>query len=440
MNIKSLCRLLVVVLLTGWAGPSMGGISDSWDWKGKARKLKVFYDFKDTDKLGDKLMKDIMDEAIKNWNDVKADTGWEFETGGTEADHHVRIKVDDTLNKYSGAVSTGLPGAGNTSREVEHRTITFDPTPQHSDGTKFDWDAAGKNKDDTKNPVSTAKHELSHMLRLSHQGGNRTTTGKIKDPTGKVTKGDDVLTVSQDDKNEAKKSSTAPIKTSQAPGVPGTNAFALVPGFPLELPVPVKTPDLTLTVPGSAFTSNAILTLSRTDLSSMPLPFDVPAGVFNMLKGAHIDITGVPGIPGLTDALFTLTIPYEDGAEGEGFLIDVNDPDYGRLIESTLRPFLYDPLAQSWLSIDPAALGGSYVLDTVNDVAQLRLPSSLLFKFPDPNDPVTGTLFLSIAATPVPEPATTLLLLIGVLAAGALRTKSGRASNCPWTVDGEPSA
>ena|ERR1019366_1843954 len=55
------------------------GIDDGWDWKGQKRKLKVWYHFDATTaKLGDQLMKAIIDDALKEWNDVKADTGWEF--------------------------------------------------------------------------------------------------------------------------------------------------------------------------------------------------------------------------------------------------------------------------------------------------------------------------------------------------------------------------
>lgn len=425
MKLSAIAAIVLMLTTLATANMALAGIDDSFDWKGQKRKLKVFYDFDAAnDKLGDKKMKDIMDEAIKNWNDAKADTGWEFVSGGTSADHDIRIKVDDNLNRGGGASTTGFPAKGDKNREVSELTITFDPTPQ-ANGTKFDWDTAGKNKDDTKNPVSNAKHELSHTLRLDHQGGTRSETKKIKDPQGKVTKNDDVTTISQDDKDEAKKASTVPIKVASAPAGPGTSVLLAVSGFPMEIPIPVITPDAKLSIPGSAFLNDALVSFSRTSLYSMPVPFDTPSDVDRMVKGAHIDVTGLSQQPPLlTNSLFTLTIPYEDGVEGDGFLIDIADPDYGSIIESTLRPFIYDPLSAIWKSIDPFALGGSYFLDTANDFARISLPSNLLYSFPNLDDLNTGTLFISISGTPVPEPST--LFLLGSGLAAMFRSKTRR--------------
>ncbi len=421
----SLVTLFLVIFTT--AELTFAGIDDSFDWKDKKRKLKIFYDF-DTanNKLGDKKLKDIMDEAIQNWNGAKDDTGWEFVSGGTAADHDIRIKFDDNLNRGGGASTTGFPAAGDKNREVSELTITFDPTPE-ANGTKFEWDQAGKDKDKTKNPISNAKHELSHTIRLDHQGGIRSTTGKIKDPQGAETKGDDVITISKDDKEEAKKASTAAIKVASAGGAPGSGVNLAVAGFPAELPFAVVTADINLVMPDTAFGNNTEVTLSRTSLYSMPNPFSAPPGFDHIMKGVHIDVTGLSGHPQLTDELIKLTIPYEDGTEGEGFLIDIADPDYGSIDELSLLPFFYDPLDQTWKQLDPFALGGNYFLDTTNDFASISIPASFLYSFPNEGDPDTGSLFISLSGRAVvPEPGSLWLFGSGLMGAFAFSRKKKR--------------
>ena len=387
---------------------ALAGINDSWDWKDGKRKLKVFYNFKDTDKLGDKTMKEVMDEAIDNWNGVKADTGWEFVKGGTKDDHDIEVK-QGKVTSVGGAVTSF--DSIDKDRRVSKRTITFDPAP----AAGYKW---GIDDDKKKNPVSAAKHELSHTLRLTHQGGTRSETKKIKDPQGAGTKGDDVLTISDDDKKEAKTSSTAPIKKGQAPAAPGVGASLSVPGFPRELPdPPLISRNTKLVIPSNSALNDVLVSLSWSDMYSMPDPFRVPLGIDRMVKGVQLNVTGSVELPRLDPtSFFSLSIPYEDGLEGEGFLIDLADPEYSRrIIETSLKPFLYSPLSRSWSPIDPLALGGTYSLDTTKDVVDFTLPSSLLYQFPVPDDPQTGTLFLAISGAPVPEPGTWILFASALL-------------------------
>ena len=418
----------VAVLLLGFSTPqpAFAGLDDSWDWvddpatNKPKRKLTIFYDFDlDKDKLGDKKMKDIMDEAIDNWNKSKDETGWEFVKGGTKDKHDLRIKVGDIPRKTGGA--RGDPSGIGKDRKLAAATITFDPTPLEG----FEW---GVNDDKKANPVRVAMHELTHPIRLAHQGRLGTDSGKIKDPTDAVTKGDDVTELSKDDKEEAKKVSTAPISVRKAPAGPGKNVDLIVPGFPQDLPFPVITPDASLFIPDSALLNDSEASFSLTSLYSMPSPFSAPAGTDRMVKGVHIGVTGLSGPPQADPAgLFTVRIPYEDGVEGDGFLIDLADPQFPGIAESALRTFLFDPLSSSWKSVNPAELGGSYLLDTTNDFAQITLPASFLTAFADPDDPLARSLFISIAA--IPEPSTAVLLLAGaglVLGFGKRRQRRPR--------------
>ncbi|WP_255991956.1 PEP-CTERM sorting domain-containing protein [Chitinolyticbacter albus] len=397
--------------------PAFAGMDDSWDWaddpatKKPKRKLTVFYDF-DADKatLGDKKMKEVMDEAIDNWNKVKDDTGWEFVKGGTKDAHDLRIKVENIPRLTGGAM--GDPSGIGKDRRLSQATITFDPAPREG----FKW---GVNDDKKVNPVRVAMHELTHPMRLAHQGELGTKSGKIKDPSDAVTAGDDVVTPSKDDKDEAKKISTAPINIKRAPPGGGGNVSLVVPAYPLELPVPVKTPNAELSIPGSALLNNIETTFSITSMYSMPSPFSTPAGVGRMIKGVHIGLTGLSGVPEIDpEGYFTVRIPYEDGVEGDGFLIELADPQFPRVDESLLRPFFFDSLSSTWRQVNPAALGGAYSLDTFNDIAQITLPTGMLGAFADPSDPLTRTLFISIA--PVPEPSTMALLAVGLGVIGGI--------------------
>lgn len=410
------------LVLSGGAG---AGIDDSFDWVNDAatgspkRVLKVYYNFGDGDKLGPDSMKSIMDEAIANWNGAKADTGWEFVAGGTAGSHDIEIKVGDIDANVGGARTSGFPAAGARDRTVSKLTITFDPTPKEG----FEW---GANDDAKKNAVSNAKHELSHTLRLDHQGGTRSESKKLKDPQGAETKGDDVLTVSQDDKDEAKKAATAAIKVVMGPVGPGQNFGATLPAYALETPGHWPTPELSVFVPGAAFAGNATITVSRTSLYSMPSPWDVAStDVERMIKGVHLDAFAPGGLPSLGEALVTMVIPYEAGTGGEGTLLELGDREYTPLREDTLGLFFYDAGSQIWRPIDPFAFGGFFVVDFGNDRVQAGLPAQLLAEL-GVVDSDGVSVFLSLGAAPVPEPRVWVTLASGLLVLGVLARRAIR--------------
>lgn len=402
--ILSVIAMLAVVCT--FVLPSFAGINDTWDWKDKKRKLKVHVNAADANKeFGGKKLKDIVKEAMDNWNGVKADTGWEF-VEGTADDHDIEIK---TGKSGGGGAHTTFDNI-DKNREVTKRSVVIDP--------KFEkgW---GFNDDDKKNPVSTMKHELSHTLRLTHQGGTRSKTGKIKDPQGGDTKNDDVTTISQDDKNEANKSSTAPIRKAQAPVGPNKDAHLEVLGFPDELPFTPHTLNAEIDIPDNLFTADNELVFSATEFHSMPDPLNVPAGVERMMKGVHISTEQTPQVSSFFDVFFDITIPYEDGQEGEGQLIDVKDPKWMPIIESTLRPFFYEPSSGKWFDLQVP-----FTLNTTNDFLQMRVPAGYIAQFAGPGSGQRG-LFLSVSGTPVPDASTLVLFSTGLLGlAGAMRRRT----------------
>lgn len=101
--------------------------------------------------------------------------------------------------------------------------------------------------------------------------------------------------------------------------------------------------------------------LSATELHSIPEPLDVPSGLERMIKGVHLSTEGSPQI--LADSFFDVFVPYEDGVEGKGWLIDIANPKWMPVVESTLRPFFYNPLDGMWK--DLTLFGGTYSLDMV---------------------------------------------------------------------------
>lgn len=417
-SLSRLVALSTVLLSTVLVAPA--GIDDSWDWKkdpdtsAARRKLRVWYNFDQAkDKLGDQLVKSIADEALKNWNDVKDKTGWEF-VAGDKDNHDIEIKVGAAGG--GGQTTSGFPPAADRNREVSNLTITVDPNP-----TGFKWDQAGLNKDDTKNPISSLKHELTHTMRLDHQGGLRSTSLKIKDPQGTKTKDDDVLTPSADDIAEARKAAGLPIKVASTATTAGANVTAAISGFPTDIPIFSTPPESVFSIPGSAILSAGTIVLSRTSLYSMPDPFTIfdPGGAERMVKGVHVDLTGVSL---LSQYIATIDIPYENGSLG---LIDIADPEFTNVVERTLRPYVYDPSGpiRQWVALTNPSYGGSFTLDMSTRTLSANVPVDLLSRYVNADDHNTSTLFLSIAGDDVPEPGSAGLVAIGIALLGFARLR-----------------
>ncbi len=376
--VRSSIAVLVMLFV---AFPVYAGLDDSWDWPddpatGKPRReIRIKYDFPADAKLGDKPLKDVMDEAVANWNSVKDDTGWSFKVVGASEEADVTIQTDDGLNRDGGAATSFrtdkdgrvVPGSAK---------IRFDPSPP-----KYDWDKAGKNKDDTKNPVSCAKHELSHLLRLDHQGGTRSISKKLKDPQGADTKDDDVTTVSADDKTEAKKTSTLAISKAEEQQPTGHDMDLRVPSLAGEMPAYPTVPEIILWAPNGAFLSPVLVGLQRRNFNSLPDPFLTESGLpGRLIKGADIWLEPLtPMAPQMNAGTqCILTIPYEDGLPGYDHLMEGGDPDYGPVEEYGLHPVLYDARIGRWLDVDLSLVGGGFGVDAGTNTATIIVPVEIL--------------------------------------------------------------
>ncbi len=396
----ALCMILAAAL------PVVAGLDESWDWPNDPatgqprRKIRIKYGFPAGTKLGDKDLKDIMDEAVANWNSVKGQTGWEFQVVGATDEADVEVVTEDH-NDDGGAFTEWrqdkdgkvVPGSAK---------VKFDPTPPG-----YDWDQAGKNKDDTKNPVSCAKHELSHLLRLDHQGGTRSVSKKLKDPQGKDTKDDDVTTVSADDIAEAQKTAALPRKKDDDTQPSGSDTELRVPTWPLETPeypTPPDIPDIYMWVPGFVFQNQAVISLQRRNINSLPDPFLVGSGLHGrLIKGVEIRLQSFGEDPRIMPwNQWCLIVPYEGSELGYGHLFDVGDPDYGPVEELGIRPVLWDPRAGMWMPIEAPTLGGTWLLDSAGNRAVLYLGTHLLNAFPS-GDPNHTRLLIALAAQDAPE-------------------------------------
>lgn len=403
---RSFARLAVAfIMVIAVAIPVFAGLDDSWDWPndpatGKPRrKIRIKYGFPAGTKLGDQELKDIMDRAVANWNGVKDKTGWEFEVVGASDEADVEVLTEDHDSDGGAFVEWKVDKDGRVKAGT--CKMKFDPTPPG-----YGWDEAGKNKDDTKNPVSCAKHELSHLLRLDHQGGKRSVSLKLKDPQGKDTKDDDVTTVSDDDIAEAKKTSTLAIKKAKEDAAHINGCMLAVPAFAGEMPAYPTTPDITLLAPPQAFLSPASVSLMRRNLNSMPDPFlrDSPARG-RIIKGLEIVVVGLEGMPPRVNPDWltaTILVPYEDGTLGYDHLMEHGDPDYGEAEEQSIYPVLWDPRAGMWLPIEPRSLGGSFFRNTAANHVQIELPATLLNAFVMPEDPLESRLIIGLAALKSP--------------------------------------
>jgi hypothetical protein len=400
--ISLLCTIIIIMTALN----AKAGIDDGFDWPNAPgtntpkRTLCVCYNFNQTTaKLGDTLLKDIMNEAISNWNSVSSQTGWSFETCTNNCD--INVNIDSNMTTRGGASISGFPSSSSTNRIITSLTLKFDPTPAGG----YKWDQAGEPKSQTKNPVSSAKHELSHAIRLDHQGGRRSVSRKIKDPQGSVTTNDDVIAISSDDIAEAALAATQAVRMVSSVGTSHDGVELGVPAFQYELPIHPDPPYIFLLIPPEAFSNAALIALSRTSMASMPDPYAVPDGVDRMMKGVCITAAALQDILLFnTGVFFTVVMPYEDGVEGYGYLIEVADPDWGELIEEYLQVCIFNPLDGSWHTLYAVCPDSKFFVDTAADLVIMDLSAPLLGMFPDHDNPALSTLFVSIGGPYIPEP------------------------------------
>ena len=104
-NFAELLVLTVIILavLLTTANLASASFKGSSDWIGSKRTLKVKFDTSVTNQW-----KTWVKEAMQNWNNVKATTGWEFvETTGT-SDIDIKLKNIPARKDRGGAETAGF--------------------------------------------------------------------------------------------------------------------------------------------------------------------------------------------------------------------------------------------------------------------------------------------------------------------------------------------
>jgi len=327
----------------------------SWDWEkiAGADKVKIIYCFENVssgDGLpGSTTWKSVVDAAAANWNN--AATGWTFEVsnkgtadeGKVSADCQMEVRLSDH-NQDGGAFAstddcknTGPPTAG---KRITKAFLCIDPTPKRND-KKGDttWNPAG----DAFDPEAVLKHEMSHLLRLSHPTNKF--DGNLTDPRKP---GQHSTDLSATDKQEAKDSvdrTKTPIeKTSTTVPRSGGNCIVPYPLYESGLGGPPAS-DMVVQFPQGAFSVDTSVDCSPLFEWGVPARFNVPSGTCPVQVALDVGSADLS-----LDAPATINISYTDDLLG--------DPEfYGPLGTSggdlTLQAYYLsgDTLSGHWLPV-----------------------------------------------------------------------------------------
>ena len=378
MKCRSYARLTAVVLLgvltisTVWAG-----IDDTWDWQGNKRSLKIKLDDPNK-KLGDKTLKQVMDEAMANWNNANA--GWTLSYAGASESSDIDVSVGTIANSSGQQINSG---GGVTSgfgpKTVNKLNIKFDPKPKEG----FTWGMSGKKKMD---PVAVAKHELSHCLRLDHEGG--VDTGNLADP---FTPGNHERTPSARDKRHATKAAVIPKKKITAMTGGGQPVLMALQDWSHDEGITgdqypfLELPGMTTSVAflDWTFPTPVMVEMYQTKGKSVPDRFSMPGEISpyeRFVRGLTLLVESTAVADGLA---IQITIPYFDNVEDMDpalpeELLDLADPEWGAVQEMELYPVMWNPLEQHWDSL--MATAQFYIAPGTNQVF-ISVPSDLLTQY-----------------------------------------------------------
>lgn len=415
-----LCCCVITLVVLALAAPqrARADIDKSFDWPDMKRKLTVRVETDDADKmLGDIKVKDAASTAITQLNLDKADTKWEWElTTAATADITVRVKAgldsggsntDNFANKdKDGKLKGGL-------------VISVDPSPKGffggSEKKTVEWGTTGADKLD---PISVLMHELLHTARMDHMpnsAGKELSAGDYFNPILPGEKHTD-RRLSAEDKTALKSAASAGTSKDNEAYMGGTTATFAIGEAKMVI-------TDTAIIAGTGFVSLQHLTTETVpdrhevadSLGILHEDDRVIWGGFALFDGSYTFSSG--------DIEFTLFYP--------GHVVD--DPQFGNVLESSLRPFVFQPELHRW---DPLSLDG-FSLDTDNHFGVFRLTGleaqSHLNLFD--NSLIVG---LAGEPVPVPEPFTHTLLAIGL--AGVLGYRWHHRTRVHETTVGSNSA
>ncbi len=173
-------RLLRAALALLVAAPSVhANVSRFWEWETDPatnqprRELTVAVNPNDADTLiGGVKLKDLVAESVTDWN--AAATGWKLTLVPVATGADIFVQTRSGIGD-GGAQATFETRDGKGA--IVNRVIEIDPAGVAG---SFQWGTTGATKD----PRAAMKHEFSHVLKLSHEGGDRATSGRILDAGG----------------------------------------------------------------------------------------------------------------------------------------------------------------------------------------------------------------------------------------------------------------
>jgi hypothetical protein len=386
------------------AGESPADVNPNWIWKDGKRTLKVFVN------TGDPAVDAVVMQSINAWN--TAATGWTLDPTGTATSNDVAY-VSGTLGRMGGgrASADGREQAG-----ITHVTLTYDPHPVEG----FTWGNGITQL--TKSQAGTVMHELGHNLGLGHGGGLRSTSRNIYDPGDAVTGDGNATTPSTADISFARQTANPPDA-----GAPPPAQAAAVLG-PTSADTQLNVGGTIVDFPAGVYvTSSTTVTLTTDAPELLANNTSAVGSGLALMKGLDITSSGLTAQPQVSAAApsINVTVPYTNSPSVR---LDVNDPDYGPFVESSLTPFYYDLASNRWLALAGSATVNTSAHTITFSFSPTLLLSSTKFTPTSAQDPFTTVLQIAIAgaqqplAQPPSVPALPLswsvLLTAGVLGAG----------------------
>lgn len=323
------------MLSTHIAGYALGDFIGEVDWTGSKRKIKYRIDPNASDQW-----KAWIKEAIDNWNNVKDQTGWEFEEAGEGETADLDFDITDIpASQHAGGASTS--GFGGSS--LTHLTITIDsdvtdetwPDGTTPSGGNNGWGTEGEN---TLDPVLVLKHELTHAMRLDHSGGSD--TGDLEDP---ITPGNHNNPVgrrpSTNDTREAKNASDNKTITKKNMEIGPLGGSLIYEGTSIFIEPGVL----------NATYDFGIRYLSKTWI---PNPTYLGGTTPFEDRGVVYARELTTDFPGVFPALINVQMQYSDEDISGGYILGFRHSAlFPRLNESTLQAYVYDEMNETWIPI-----------------------------------------------------------------------------------------